>query len=130
MTRKWNIVNDQSNKTYGAGNETIYNAEVLKSNLCDDNIAYILVRGDIITTALNNTTRVTFKIYSPFTSKYITQINGTTVDDDEDLDLVMPMYNLIEYSSNCSDITCSLWFSSKDEETNFNTNIADNNNQL
>ena len=47
MTRKWSIVNDQSNANYGVGNEILYNTEVLKSNLCDYNDAYILVRGDI-----------------------------------------------------------------------------------
>ena len=35
VTRKWNIVNDRSNANYDIGNETIYNTEVLKSNLCD-----------------------------------------------------------------------------------------------
>ena len=35
VTRKWNIVNDQSNGNYDAGNETFYNTEVLKSNLCN-----------------------------------------------------------------------------------------------
>ena len=44
------------------------------------------------------------------------------MDDAEDLDLVMPMFNLIEYSSNYSETTGSLWFYSKDEVTNFNNN--------
>ena len=35
VTRKWNIVNDESNANYDVGNEVMYNAEVLKSNLCD-----------------------------------------------------------------------------------------------
>ena len=43
VTRTWNIVNDQSNTNYNAGNEIIHNTEVLKSNLCDYNDAYILV---------------------------------------------------------------------------------------
>ena len=47
VTRKWNIVNDNSKLNYGAGNEITYNIEVLKSNLCDCNDAYILVKGDI-----------------------------------------------------------------------------------
>ena len=47
MTRKWNIVNNQSNADYGVGNEFIYSTEILKSNLCDYNDAYILVTGDI-----------------------------------------------------------------------------------
>ena len=46
----------------------------------------------------------------------------------EDLDLVMPMYNLIEYSSNCSETTGSLQFYSKDEATSFNADIATDDN--
>ena len=45
MTRKWNISNDQPKGNYDVGNETIYNTKVLKTNLCDCNHAYILVRG-------------------------------------------------------------------------------------
>ena len=45
VTRKWNIVNDNSSSDVGS--EIIYNTEVLKSNLCDYNDAYNLVRGDI-----------------------------------------------------------------------------------
>ena len=45
VTRKWSIVNDQSNANYDVGNKIIYNTEVLKSNLCDYNDAYILVKG-------------------------------------------------------------------------------------
>ena len=51
----------------------------------------------------------------------------TTIDDGENLDLVIPMYNLIEYSSNYSKTTRSLWFYSKDEATNFNADIANTN---
>ena len=47
VTRKWNIVNDQSNAYYDVGNKIIYNTEVLKSSLCDYNDAYVLVRGNI-----------------------------------------------------------------------------------
>ena len=48
VTRKWSIANDQSNENYYARNKTIYNTEILKSNFCDYNDAYILVRGEII----------------------------------------------------------------------------------
>ena len=54
----------------------------------------------------------------------ITKIDKTTIDDAEKLDLAMPIFNLIEYSSNYSEITGSLWFYSKDEATNFNPVIA------
>ena len=107
-TRKWNIVNDHLNANYGIGNEIIYHAEVLKSNLCDYNDAYILVRMDIIVTVAP-ATQVAFKNCAPFT-KCITiiKVDGTTIDDAEDLDLVMRMYNLIEYSSNYYETTESL----------------------
>ena len=126
VTRKGNIVNDQSNANFDVGNEIIYNTEVLKSNLCDYNDAYILVRMDIIVTVAP-ATQVAFKNCAPFT-KCITKIDGTTIDDAEDLDLVMPMYNLIEYSSNYSETTGSLWFYSKDEATDFNADIVNDNN--
>ena len=45
VTRKWNIVNDQSSDIYVVGNEFIYNTEVLKSNYCDYNDTFILPRG-------------------------------------------------------------------------------------
>ena len=47
MTRKWNIVNDNSKASFNAENEVIFNIEILNSNLCDYKDAYILVRGDI-----------------------------------------------------------------------------------
>ena len=87
---------------------------------------YILGRLDITFTAAP-TTQVSFKNCAPFT-KCITKIDGTATDDVEDLDIVMPMYNLIEYSSNYSERTGSLWFYSKDVATNFDANIANNNN--
>ena len=58
----------------------------------------------------------------------ITKIDERTIDDAENLDLVMPVYNLIEYSSNYSETTGSIWFYSKDEETNFNADIANDSN--
>ena len=54
--------------------------------------------------------------------------DGTKLDDAEDLDLFVLIHNLVEYSSNYSDETGSLWFCSKDEATNFNADIANTNN--
>ena len=101
--------------------------EVLKSNLCDYNHAFILVRGDIATRVQNNPTPVAFKNSAPFV-KCITKIVGTAINDAEDLDLFMLTYNLIEYSSSYSETTGRLWFYSKNEATNFNVDIANNNN--
>ena len=95
----------------------IYNTEGLNSTT---------VTGDIVITAHNIPTQVAFKNCAPFT-KCITKIDGTTIDDAEDLDLVMPAYNLIEYSSNCFETTENLWLYSKDEATNSNDDIANSN---
>ena len=57
-----------------------------------------------------------------------TKIDETTIDDAEMLNLVKPMYNLIEYNSNYSETTGSLWFYSKDEATDYNADIANDNN--
>ena len=95
-------------------------------NLCDCNDGYILVRGDI-TIIGHQVTQVAFKNCAPFT-KCITKIDEKTTDDAENLDLVIPMYNLIECSSNYSKTTGSLWLYSKDEATDFDADIANTNN--
>ena len=82
------------NPNYDVGNEIIYNTEVLKSDFCDYSSAYILVRGDIRIIG-DNRHRVAFTNCAPFI-KCITKIDETTINDAEDLDLVMPMYNLLE----------------------------------
>ena len=80
------------------------------------------MRSDI-TILGHNVTQLAFKNFAPIT-RCIAKIDGTTIDDAEDLDLVMPLYNLLEYSSRT---TGSLWFYSKDKASNFNADIANNN---
>ena len=83
---------------------------MLRSNLCDYAGAYILIRGTIITiTGAGNddaTKRLDernkgaiFKNCAPFT-KSISRMNNTDIDNGQDIDIVMPMYNLIEYNDN------------------------------
>ena len=117
VARKWNIVNDQLNANYDAGNK-MHNRDVLKSSLCNWNDAYILIRGNI-SIIVDNEHKVLFK-----NDKCITKIDET-IDNAEGLDLVMSMYNLLKYSSNYSDTMGSLWFYSKDEATNFNADIVE-----
>ena len=123
VTRKWNIVSDQSNTNYDVGNEALNNIEVLKSNLNDYNNAYIPVRGDT-TIAGNIEAPVGFQNCATF-AKCITKINGTKIDDAKDVDLVKVIYIFLEYSSNYSDTMGSLWFFSKDDAANFNDYITD-----
>ena len=87
------------------------------------NCRTLLVRGDIIIIG-HQATQAAFKNCAPFT-KCVTKIAGTAIPDAEDL--VMPMYNLIEYCSNYSETTGSLWFYSKHEATYFNADIVNNN---
>ena len=89
MTRNWDIVNDNSKSNYSAGNEITYDIEVLNSNPCDYNDPYILVRGAII---------IIIGDQAPFI-KCLTEIDETAIDDAEDLDSVMAIYNLIEYNN-------------------------------
>ena len=70
---------------------------VIKSSLCDYSDTYILVTGDIKATHGDATTKVVFKNFAPFT-KCITLINNEHVDGADNLDIIMSMYNLIEYS--------------------------------
>ena len=76
----------------------------------------ILVRGDITTVLAGLKTQVAFKNCVPFK-------NHHSLDNAENLDLVMVMYNLLEYSFNYSNTTASLWFYTKGEVANFNDNI-------
>ena len=116
-TRKWYVINDQNNKDYGEENENgrtnKFETNVIKSNLCDYSETYILVT-DITATGGNADTKVAFKNCAPFT-KGITQINDEQVDGADNLDIIMPMYNLIEYTDNCSDTLGSLWQFKSDE---------------
>ena len=89
---------------------------MLKSSLCDYSDAYILVKGTISVnnTAANNTNKkVIFKKCVPFTN-CISEINNTQIDNAKDIDIVMPIYNLIEYSDNYAKTTGSLWQYCKD----------------
>ena len=121
-TKKWYIINDENNTNYGvnkdtgAGNpDTIkYDTRVLKPNLCDYDQAYILVDGTIRGTGGNNNTRLALKNYAPFT-KCNLEINDEHVDTAENLDIVMPMYNLIEYSDNYQDSSATFYQYKRDE---------------
>ena len=114
VTRKWNILNDHSKTNYNATNEIVYNTEILKSNLHDYYDSCILVRGDITVTAAPQT-QVVFKNCAPFT-KCISKTDGTSINNAENLDLVMQTYNLLKYSRNYSEITGIYGFTLKTKQ--------------
>ena len=123
---------------------------MLRSDLCDFSDAYIVVKGDIFVTkktftaddidAPNNTVanvtatntannnafgekKLVFKNNAPFIN-CISKINGVKIDNAEDLDVVMPMYKLLEYSKNYRKTTGSLWNYYRDQ---LSSTIGDSN---
>ena len=122
-TKNWVEINDESRRTY-TSNDIKFKTTMLRSNLCDYADAYILVKGTITIAGAGNDDAakqaderhkgVTFKNYAPFT-KCISRINNTDIDNAQDIDIVMPMYNLIEYRDNYSKKSGSLWQYYKDD---------------
>ena len=117
-TKKCSVIHDQNGVDYGEGNENgtyiKFDTKNIKSSLCDYSDACILVAGDITATGGNADTDVAFKCCAPFT-KSITHINDEHIDTAEDIDVTMPIYNLVEYSDNYLDTSGSLWQFKRDE---------------
>ena len=134
----WVEVNDESRGIYNVNSQIKFKTILLKSSLCDYIDAYVHVKGIITVNntatapaAANNTgKKVIFKNCAPFTI-CISEINNTQVGNAENINIVMPMYNLIEYSDNYSKTSGSLWQYYKDipAVNNYNAavNFADNN---
>ena len=121
-TKKWYIINDENNTNYGVNKDTgadnpdtiKYDTGVLEPNLCDYAEAYILVDGTIRAANTVNATRLALKNCAPFT-KCNLEINDEHVDTAENLDILMPLYNLIEYSDNYQDSSATLYQYKRDE---------------
>ena len=93
---------------------------MLRSDLCDYSDAYIVVKGTITIERPNTVKRnkkVIFKNNAPFINS-ISKVNGVKIDNAEDLDVVMLMHNLREYSKNYKKTTGSLWNYYRDEPSN------------
>ena len=130
-TKKLVKINDESRGTYNANSQIKFKTTMLKSSLCDYSDEYILVKGTITIAGAGDDAAarqaderdkgVIFKNCAPFTN-CISEINDTQVDNAKDIDIVMPMYNLIEYSDNYVKTSVSLWQYYRDEPNN---NLAD-----
>ena len=120
VTRKWIEVYDQSEKNYNPNKEIRIKTSMLRSDLCDFSDAYIVVKGDITLEGDNDANKrnknLAFKNNAPFIN-CISKINGVKIDNAEDLDVVMPMYNLLEYSKNYRKTTGSLLNYYRDESS-------------
>ena len=115
-TRNWVEINDEARGTYSHNKQIKFKTSMLRSSLCDYSDAYILVKGNITVNntaaegaaATNTNKKVIFKNCVSFTN-CVSKTNNTQIDDAEYIDIVMPMYNLIEYSYNYSKTSGSLW---------------------
>ena len=117
-TRNWVEINDESRRAYNVNSQIKFKTTMLKSSLCDYSDAYILVKGtitinrrvadDAARQADERDKGVSFKNCAPFIN-CISEINNTQIGNAKDIDIVMPMYNLIEYSDNYANTSGSLW---------------------
>ena len=111
--RNWVEINNDIRGAYSPNKQIRSKRTMLRSSLCDYSDACVLVKGNIsvnnTAAAANNTNKkVIFKNCAPFTN-CISKINNTQIDNAEYIDIVMLMYNLIEYSDSYSKTSGSLW---------------------
>ena len=124
VTRDYVRLNSLSN-TYNEDKSIRFKTPMLRSDLCDYSDAYILVNGTITVMANAGANNIRDKKNRPLILKNnapfvlcITRINGELIEDADDLDVVMPMYNLLEYSKNYRKTIGSLYNHYRDELTN------------
>ena len=118
ITKKWIEVQSQSGNTYNTSKPITFKTSMLTSDLCDYSDAYVWVKGKITVTNPNDNANFNNELApknnAPFIS-CISKINGELVENPEDLDIVMPMYNLLEYSKSYEKTSGSLFNYYRDE---------------
>ena len=120
ITKKWVEVYDQSGNAdnrYKPSKQIRIKTSMLQSDLCDYSDAYVAIKRTVTVPDPNNAVydkKVAIKYNPPFIS-CISKMNNTLMDNAEDLDIVMPMYNFTEYSKNYSKTSESLWNNYRDE---------------
>ena len=132
VTKKWVKVNELSIGEYSINKNIRFKTSMSRSDLCDYSDTYIVVKGIISVTGTYTNNRVnkmlTIKKNVSFRS-CISKVNNAFIDSAEDLDIVMPMYSLLEYSDNYFMTSGDLWNYYRDE-INDDENENDNNNRL
>ena len=118
-TKNWIEINGETYETYNTNSQIKFKPLMLRSSLCDYSDTYVLVSGTIRVAALaageeNNGMQVVFKNCVPFTN-CISERNNTEIDDTKEIEVVMAMYNLTEYSNNYLKTSRILWQYYRDE---------------
>ena len=94
VTEQWVEIFDRSDGSYNLNKDIRFKTSQLRSDLCDFNDAYIVVTGKITATNPGNC---------------ILKINNQLIENAQDLDVAMSMYNLLHYSKNFRKATGSFW---------------------
>ena len=121
ITKKWMEVHDQfgnAENTYKPSKRIRFKTSMLQSGFYDYSDVYIVVKETVTVTDPNNNTydkKLAFEINAPFLS-CISKLNKTLIDNAEDLDIAMPMYDLTDYSKNYSKTTGSFWNYYRDDQ--------------
>ena len=123
-TKNWHVINDETNGNYGSSDidntfrgftpiPIKFITKSIESYFCDYSDAYVLVTGKVKINA-DAAANKTFKNCAPFINCRV-EINDTQVEYANNLNVIMPMYSLLEYPDNSSESTSTLWNFVRDE---------------
>ena len=123
-------VNDLSSGQYSVNKNIRFKTSMLRSDLLDNSDTYVVVKEtiDLLADDANENDKaqknVAFKNNAPVRS-YISKNNSTLIDNEEDVDIVMPIYNLLEYIQRFYMISGNLWNYYRDEIDDVDDNASD-----
>ena len=139
VTKKLVGVNDLPGGQYSMNKNIRFKNSMLRSDLCDYSDAYIVVKETVTVTDTDNDNKRNKKLVyknnknNASSRSSISKINNRSIDNAEDLDIFMPMYNLLKYSDNYSMTSGSLWnyyrdgINDDENENDANKNMVNHN---
>ena len=127
LTKKWYVIDSESKGNYSPDNRINFWTSTLESSLCDYSDTYVLITGTVTVTGGNANRKVVFKNRA-LSKECRIEINEAFVNNAENTNIAMPMFNLIKYSDNNSDTSGSLWKFKRDKlnADKVNANLDDN----
>ena len=139
VTKKLVGVNDLPSGQYSMNKNIRFKNSMLRSDLCDYSDAYIVVKETVTVTDTDNDNKRNKKLVyknnknNASSRSSISKINNRSIDNAEDLDIFIPMYNLLKYSDNYSMTSGSLWnyyrdgINDDENENDANKNMVNHN---
>ena len=139
VTKKLVGVNDLPSGQYSMNKNIRFKNSMLRSDLCDYSDAYVVVKETVTVTDTDNDNKRNKKLVyknnenNASSRSSISKINNRSIDNAEDLDIFIPMYNLLKYSDNYSMTSGSLWnyyrdgINDDENENDANKNMVNHN---